>query len=103
MSLTERTPLIHPLDTTKAMLEIVPFDSAHTDGVAALILSIQQAEFAIPITLADQPDLLDVAGFYQRGDGQFWVALDKDLVVGTIGLLDIGNREGALRKMFVAA
>lgn len=85
------------------MVRILPFEHRHGPGVAGLILPIQQAEFAIPVTLADQPDLLDIAGFYQRGHGQFWVALDEESVVGTIALLDIGNGEGALRKMFVAA
>ena len=84
------------------MLQVRPFvpDDAH--AVAALIVPIQQLEFGIPITLAAQPDLGDIAGFYQRGDGNFWVAEVGARIVGTIGLLDIGHREVALRKMFVA-
>ena len=78
----------------------VPHDAA---AVAAVIVPIQQREFGIPITLAEQPDLADIAGFYQRGNGNFWVAEVDGRVVGTIGLLDIGNREVALRKMFVDA
>lgn len=85
------------------MARIVPFEPAHAAGVVALILPIQQREFGIPITLEAQTDLHDVAAFYQQGAGQFWVALEGDAVVGTVGLLDIGGRQGALRKMFVAA
>ncbi len=85
------------------MIEIVPFAPAHGPGVVAVILPIQQAEFGIPITLADQPDLNHVPGFYLRDDGGFWVALADGVVVGTVGLLDIGNGQAALRKMFVAA
>lgn len=85
------------------MVRIAPFAPEHADGVVALILPIQQAEFQIPITLEGQPDLADIPGFYRRGDGNFWVALDGDEVVGSIALLDIGNRQAALRKMFVAA
>jgi len=84
-------------------VRIVPFSPEHADGVLSVILPIQQMEFGIPITREDQPDLADIASFYQRGDGNFWVALADDTVVGTIGLLDIGRCEGALRKMFVAA
>jgi len=84
-------------------IRIVPFAVGHGDDVVALILTIQQAEFGIPITLQAQPDLLDIAGFYRRGDGNFWVALDGARVVGTAALLDIGQRQAALRKMFVAA
>jgi GNAT superfamily N-acetyltransferase len=81
----------------------VPFEPRFAAGVAAVILPIQQAEFEIPITLEAQPDLHDIAAFYQRGNGNFWVALVGDEVAGTLGLLDIGNRQAALRKMFVKA
>ena len=84
------------------MIEVVPFLPAHADGVVSLILPIQQSEFGIPVTLADQPDLLDIPGFYQRGAGNFWVALHQGQVVGSIALLDIGHHQSALRKMFVA-
>lgn len=84
------------------MPQICPFSSAHQAGVVSLILPIQQTEFGIPITLEDQPDLLDIPAFYQRGRGNFWVALDGDTVVGSIALLDIGADQAALRKMFVA-
>jgi hypothetical protein len=41
--------------------------------------------------------------FYQRGSGAFWIALEGEQVVGSIGLLDIGSDQAALRNMFVAA
>lgn len=85
------------------MIRIVPFSPEHADGVVSLILPIQQHEFEIPITLEAQPDLKDIPGFYQHGQGNFWVALDGDSVVGTVALLDIGHDQGALRKMFVAS
>jgi len=85
------------------VIEVVPFSDQHRDGVVAVILPIQQAEFGIPITLDAQPDLLDIPGFYRKGSGNFWVALSDGEVVGTVSLLDIGNGQGALRKMFVRA
>jgi N-acetylglutamate synthase-like GNAT family acetyltransferase len=85
------------------VIEIVPFAAAHQAGVLDVILPIQQTEFDLPITLADQPDLVDVPRCYRNGHGDFWVALSERDVVGTIALLDIGNRQGALRKMFVRA
>jgi GNAT superfamily N-acetyltransferase len=69
--------------------------------VADLILHIQNAEFGIPITLELQPDLNEIPGFYQTNSGNFWIAKIEDKIIGTISLLDIGNRKGALRKMFV--
>ena len=84
-------------------IEIVPFEPSHADGVVAVILPIQQSEFEIPITLEAQPDLRDIPGFYQRANGNFWVAVDGGKVVGTVALLDIGDGQAALRKMFVRA
>ncbi|MGO4381156.1 GNAT family N-acetyltransferase [Pseudoduganella sp. RAF53_2] len=85
------------------MIEIVPYEPAYQDGVVSVILPIQREEFGVPITLEAQPDLLDIPGFYQQGSGNFWVALDEREVIGTISLLDIGNGQAALRKMFVKA
>src|SRR5262245_3429525 len=85
------------------MVRIVPFSPEHANGVVSVILPIQQTEFEIPITLDAQPDLNDIRGFYQHGEGNFWVAVDGDTVVGTVALLDIGDKQAALRKMFVAS
>ena len=85
------------------MIQIVPFTSQHAEGVGALIVGIQRDEFQIPITLEDQPDLQDIPAFYQQGAGNFWVAVSEGEVVGTVALLDLGNHQGALRKMFVHA
>lgn len=84
-------------------LSIRPYQSGDTDGVCDVILPIQTIEFGVPVTLKDQPDLLDIADFYQHGTGNFWVAEADGTIVGTISLLDIGDGAAALRKMFVAA
>jgi N-acetylglutamate synthase-like GNAT family acetyltransferase len=82
-------------------IDILPFSPEFTQSVADLIVGIQQQEFHLPITANDQPDLFDIQNYYQKGKGNFWVALHQDKVVGTISLLDIGNNQAALRKMFV--
>jgi N-acetylglutamate synthase-like GNAT family acetyltransferase len=84
------------------MTLIRPYTPADAKAVVDVILPIQQSEFGIPITLEGQPDLKDISGFYQREKGGFWVAESEGTVVGTIALLDIGNRQAALRKMFVS-
>lgn len=80
---------------------IAPYSTEHCDAVGQLITSIQQGEFGIAITYADQPDLKKIESVYQRDNGNFWVALDSDTVVGTIALIDVGDSVGVLRKMFV--
>jgi N-acetylglutamate synthase-like GNAT family acetyltransferase len=82
-------------------LEIIPFRPGFESDVLELIVSIQRGEFAIDITAEQQPDLHDIRAFYQVGRGNFWLAVVGERVVGTISLLDIGNQQGALRKMFV--
>jgi predicted GNAT family N-acyltransferase len=80
---------------------IKEYTEAYKEQIINLILDIQQNEFQIPITKEDQPDFNDIANFYQSGSGNFWVAMNQECVVGTIALIDIGNEQGALRKMFV--
>jgi N-acetylglutamate synthase-like GNAT family acetyltransferase len=85
------------------VIEVVPFTPALQADVIELILTIQRIEYGFDIRAEDQPDLLDVKNFYQAGSGGFWVALLGSELVGTIALRDIGERQGALRKMFVKA
>jgi GNAT superfamily N-acetyltransferase len=80
-----------------------PYAKSDEDAVIAHIVSIQQGEFAVPVTADEQPDLRAVAEVYQSGTGGFWVAEMAGRIVGTIGLIGFGANEGALRKMFVAA
>lgn len=80
---------------------IQPYTDQYKKEVENLILGIQQTEFGIDIGIEDQPDLQTIPGFYQVNNGNFWVARINGIVIGTISLLDIGERQAALRKMFV--
>ncbi len=83
------------------MIIITEYQSQYQYAVIALILPIQQEEFGLPPILADQPDLLKIPRVYQQGNGNFWVALDEDIVIGTIGAIDIGCQQLVIRKMYV--
>jgi N-acetylglutamate synthase-like GNAT family acetyltransferase len=85
-----------------SLFRIEPYEATHRDAVARLVLAIQRDEFGLPVTFEQQPDLVDTAGFFRKGGGEFWIARAGGQPVGTIGLLDIGGGQGALRKMFVA-
>lgn len=85
------------------MVKIVEHDLQHEQDVVDLILNIQQNEFGVPVTLKDQPDLLKVKEFYQQGNGNFWVAVEDEKLIGTIALVDMKDGNVALRKMFVEA
>ncbi|MDZ5605561.1 GNAT family N-acetyltransferase [Bacillus pseudomycoides] len=80
---------------------IQTYESKYQSEVVDLIVHIQQKEYNVSITKEEQPDLLEIEQFYQRDNGNFWVATYEGTVVGTVALLDIGNEQVALRKMFV--
>ncbi|GGB82941.1 GNAT family N-acetyltransferase [Dyadobacter sediminis] len=83
------------------MIQIIPFHKDFQNQIVDLILNIQQIEFQIPITAGEQPDLFIVDEFYRKNGGQFWLAIHKGQVVGSIALIRIGNHAGVIRKMFV--
>lgn len=95
-----------------APFTILPLTNSQGAQIADLVLPIQQQEFNVPITLAAQPDLLDVENYYFRKGGHFWGAFTcqsgqetgpgaDGQLIGTIALIAIGHNAGALRKMFV--
>ena len=77
------------------------YNKKYQQQVIDLILNIQQNEFHVPVTIKDQPDLLNIENFYCSKNGNFWVALENDDIIGTIALIDIENDQSCLRKMFV--
>lgn len=84
-------------------IQISVYKPQYKEQIIELILKIQQAEFGVPITLNDQPDLQNIYKFYQTKNSNFWFALDVNKVIGTIAAIDIGNSQLAWRKMFVDA
>lgn len=83
------------------MIIVQPYEEKFKDAIAELIINIQQNEFFVPITLNDQPDLQNIQNVYCKDGGNFWVAIEDELLAGTIALIDFGNNRAALRKMFV--
>lgn len=83
------------------MFTIKELDNTYSKAITDLILPIQQLEFNVPVTLEDQPDLLDIESAYIRPGGNFWGAFSEGTLVGTIALIDAGQQIGAIRKMFV--
>jgi len=78
------------------------YQEKNREEIINLILDIQVNEFKSKMSIKDQPDLENIPGFYQKGKGNFWHAISDDKIIGTIALIDIGNSQCALRKMFVA-
>ena len=82
-------------------MNIQPIQNEYENEIVDLILNIQQNEFNVPVTLEDQPDLLDIENFYYKPGGIFLGAFIDDKLVGTIALVKFNSEAGAIRKMFV--
>ncbi len=85
------------------MYSVQTYSDLFKQQVIDLVIGIQQKEFNIPISLKDQGDLAAIGDYYFKGNGKFWIAVQDGKVLGSIGLLDIGNSQGVIRKMFVDA
>ncbi|MES2426702.1 MAG: GNAT family N-acetyltransferase [Bacteroidota bacterium] len=84
-------------------LTIRPIHNEYCEQVIDLVLSIQQKEFGLSITINEQPDLRDIDTNYHVGGGCFWGAFVEDELIGTIALINTGHNAGCIRKMFVKA
>lgn len=82
-------------------MKIEAYSGKYDDEIIALILSIQNEEAKIDLSLAEQPDLTDIARFYQKDGGNFWIALADGKVIGTVGLMMKENGCAVLKKFFV--
>ncbi|PWB26003.1 GNAT family N-acetyltransferase [Flavobacterium sp. HTF] len=82
-------------------MEIKLIQNEYETQIVDLILNIQQKEFNVPITLEDQPDLLNIKNFYFESGGCFLGAFIDNKLVGTIALVKFNEEAGAIRKMFV--
>lgn len=83
------------------MLEINLVNNTHSEEIIDLVLNIQQKEFNVPITIEDQPDLMQIEDFYFANGGSFWGAFINGELVGTIALVKFDKKAAAVRKMFV--
>lgn len=81
------------------MTDILQFKKEDQNQVRDFVLSIQNDEFKLGFTNSEQPDLLDIEKFYRNGN--FWTARINGEIIGTIGLQNLDNSNGVLRKMFV--
>lgn len=82
-------------------MTIETYSGKYDEEIISLILDIQNNEAKINLSLDEQPDLKDIAVHYQSGGGQFWIAVENESVVGTIGLMITDNNCGILKKFFV--
>jgi N-acetylglutamate synthase-like GNAT family acetyltransferase len=92
--------MMNKVKMTQTRMGVRRFETVDSDEVNRFIRDIQLREFGFSEKAFPQPELWDIAQFYQsRGD--FWVArLDRE-VVGTVAILDLGEGVAKLGRLFV--
>lgn len=81
-------------------MEIITYQDKYKDAVIELISEIKEKEFGNP--RKNRPDLLNIKEFYQKtGRGNFWIALENDKLVGTIGLYELSPDVGYFVRLYV--
>jgi len=82
------------------MIKIIPYNQQYKDQVINLILDVYEKEF--DFIGYDRPDIYSIPVTYQKsGNGNFWVALDGEEVVGTVGILGKTDELAYLKRMIV--
>ena len=83
-------------------IRIIEFQSRYANQVILLIDSILKELGVIQNTevIIDDEDLFKIPEIYS-GKGKFWIALDGDVVVGTVAIRDLKNGHAKLNRMFV--
>ena len=80
---------------------IESFVAKYQNDVIGLIEQIQVGEFNIPIEEGQRKELKSISDSFQKDKGNYWIALFKGKVIGTIAVIDIGHNAFELRDVFL--
>lgn len=83
------------------MITICQFSNEYTNDVIDLVLHFQNDGTRPLVSIADQPDLLNIHGEYINKGGNFWIAKDDDALIGSIGIMPVTSEIAVLKKFFV--
>ena len=81
-------------------MRIISYREEFKQQVIDLILHIQNEEAKINLALQQQPDLLDIKDSYISRGGEFLVAIENGVVIGTIACMNYGDHNAVLKKVF---
>lgn len=83
------------------MISIIQFEDCYTQDVIDLVLHFQNDGTRPFVTVNDQPDLLNIKENYINAGGDFWIAIDNDRLIGSIGIMPYSKEIAVLKKFFV--
>lgn len=83
-------------------MQIIPYqnNSQNQAQLVDLINFCQNIEAQLNIKMAEQDDIFKIPTYYQKTGGNFWIALDKNQIVGSIALLPLDDNTAVLKKFF---
>ena len=83
------------------MISIIQFEDSYAQDVIDLVLHFQNDGTRPFVTVNDQPDMLDIKENYINAGGDFWIAVDNDKLIGSIGIMPYSKEIAVLKKFFV--
>ena len=84
------------------MIQIISYQNKYKKGVIDVVLEIVKKDYGRPEdTASSLPDLTNIPELYQKNNGNFWIALDNEKVIGTIALRNYGKGRGYLKRMYL--
>lgn len=81
------------------MVEIREYADSFNVQTKTFILGILNEEFGLDNI--ERPDIDDIKGVYQKNGSNFWIAIENCKVVGSVALINYGNKRGYLKRMYV--
>ena len=84
------------------MVKIITYKEKYKKGIINLVLEIIKKDYGkINATASSLPDLKNIPEIYLNNNGNFWLALDDDKVIGVVALRDHEKGRGYLKRMYL--
>lgn len=82
------------------MIRIVPYNEKYKKETADLILDVYDNELGFKGY--ERPDIHDITNYYlKKPNNNFWIALDGDKLVGTVGILGKTEKLAYLKRLII--
>ena len=84
------------------MISVIFYSPKFKKQTISLVKKVLEKEFKLKVNPKKRADLYNIEEYYQKQGGNFWIALDKGIVIGTVGLRNMGKKRGFLKRMYVS-
>ncbi|MBI2971649.1 MAG: GNAT family N-acetyltransferase [Candidatus Aenigmarchaeota archaeon] len=81
------------------MAKIIEYNDLYKAQTKKFILRILIEEFGLDTF--ERPDLDAIRSVYQEGGSNFWIAVENNKVIGSVAIINYGNKRGYLKRMYV--